>query len=365
MVDLHAGKFHHTVKKDHPAINCMSLKSMLKFHVSSTSHSLETIMKTMDEKDELQNLLHILTAYSLRPDLQEERLIAREFFFVVTGKVHEDDPNYENRMACFQEFFMFDFRLSNVFSGSTVFETFLFNTTKTLPLKKTQSFEHLRNQVHSIFQVMEIKPQGMILKDLFSSRYYDVTALSFVTFTGLNAGQLLDTRLFEFKGCFYFTGIFILHEHNVQRFVEEKIKKFLQKPKHCENRLKTTWEKILEHRNQLFAVYTKKKLELNQKTHRKSIEYLNITKKIVDLPKEAENENLTMALGNENYVNPYVPETTFYSVIPLIHRFAFSEVRCYRYQHVEPLKIYELENRKTLEKLEEKKWQVATTKAKG
>jgi hypothetical protein len=49
-----------------------------------------------------------------------------------------------------------------------------------------------------------------------------------------------------------------------------------------------------------------------------------------------------MSLGMQLEASPFVPETPFYDLLPLLHGLAYCEIRSYRYKHIDPIKVYEM-----------------------
>jgi hypothetical protein len=135
--------------------------------------------------------------YSLKPEFKYERQMAQELFFISTGKVNDEDPFFEQRMACFQEFFVFDYRLSEGFSGSTVFETFLYNAQSSFSIDEMNSYEQLRSFKHSLFQIDSIiNEDRLIVTDLIANKKFLI---------------LLDLILFNFlKDAFFVLKVIII-----------------------------------------------------------------------------------------------------------------------------------------------------------
>ena len=97
------------------------------------------------------DLLSKLHEFVCSPDLAPEMLVAKELFSIETGKVNDDDPFYENRMQAFQEYFLFDFRLSDVLPGATALEYFLSVHSRNLKVRSLLDYEFLRSSRHSLF----------------------------------------------------------------------------------------------------------------------------------------------------------------------------------------------------------------------
>ena len=156
-----------------------------------------------------QEILRVLSEYSLKPEFKQERQIAKELYAISTGKVNDDDPFFEQRMASFQEFFIFEYRLSEGFSGSTVFETFLYNGQSHFTLKEISQYEQLRTFRHSLFQVEAHQEEGLVVFDLLARRMETVSPLPEYSFAGFDIKQIFEGRFIHYEGGKYFTKSFI------------------------------------------------------------------------------------------------------------------------------------------------------------
>ncbi|APJ03793.1 hypothetical protein [Silvanigrella aquatica] len=296
-----------------------------------------------------QDILRILSEYSLKPEFKLERQIARELFTISTGKVNDDDPFFEQRMSSFQEFFVFEYRLSEGFSGSTVFETFLYNGQSCYSLDEIVKFEQFRNFRHSLFQVESHKDDCLIVKDLIADRVDTVYPLPDYSFAGFDLKQIFDGRLINYESKNYFTKSFILHSKLVKHIIEKNIDEFLKGTIYCQAQKKIDWREELGRRNNLLSSVTNQKLEIQHAGRKKSIDLLNVTKKLADMPRTISSRNLIMSLGMKEDASPFVPETLFYDILPLLHGLAYCEIRSYRYKHIDPIKIYEMGTDKYLD----------------
>jgi hypothetical protein len=289
-----------------------------------------------------QDIIKIFSEYSLKPEFKHERQIARELFSISTGKVNDDDPFFEQRMSSFQEFFIFEYRLSEGFSGATVFETFLYNGQSCYSLQDIGKFEQFRNFRHSLFQVEAHKNDCLIVKDLIANRIDTVYPLPEYSFAGFDIKQIFDGRLINYEGKNYFTKTFILHSKLVRHIIEKNIHEFLRGNNFCQAENKIDWRDELGRRNSLLSSVTNKKLEIQNAGRKRSIELLNVTKKLAEMPRVISSRNLIMSLGMQLEASPFVPETPFYDLLPLLHGLAYCEIRSYRYKHIDPIKVYEM-----------------------
>lgn len=289
-----------------------------------------------------QQLLNNLYVYSLKQEFQQERQMARELFFISTGKVNDDDPFFEQRMACFQEFFVFDYRLSDGFSGSTVFETFLYNAQNSYSIEDLNSYEQLRSFKHSIFQVNSTQnDENLTVTDLISNAKYIISSLPEFNFAGFDTTRFFEGRLVTFERKHYFTGSFIMHGKGVRPSVKKMISEFLTGKLFCKLNSTVIWKEELESRKNLLKTITEKKHEIHHTAKKRAVDLLKVTKQIAQIPRLMTSNNLVMALGEDKFVSCYVPEAPFYDSLVLIQQLAYRELKCYRYKHIDPVKIYE------------------------
>jgi hypothetical protein len=133
-----------------------------------------------------------------------------------------------------------------------------------------------------------------------------------------------------------------LHSKSVKHIIEKKIHDFLKGSVYCQANKCIDWREELGRRNNLLSSVTQQKLQIQHASKKQSIDLLNITKKLAEIPRIISSRSLTMALGVKEDVSPFVPETPFYDLLPLLHSLAYCEIRSYRYRHIDPVKVYEM-----------------------
>jgi hypothetical protein len=266
--------------------------------------------------------------------------IARELFSLATGKVNDEDPFYESRMAVFLQYFIFDFRLSDIFSGSTVFELFLQRNQSGMPLAELGEFEQMRSCTRTLFRVEHPHGEGVVVLDLFSRRSLFVLPLPDFTLTGFDPGRIFEGRTVSFNGSLYFTGAFIFHPEEVADLIERHLRDFLVRRTFETSHSVFDWRGELKRRHEILSAVAEQKRVLDASEKRKSVEILNVSKNLVSVAGDVADPGLVMALGSDELVSPFVPETPFYDSTALMDQLAYSELRCFRYKHIGPQKLY-------------------------
>lgn len=292
-----------------------------------------------------KNILSELMEYSCSPEFSSQMQVAREVFEMATGKVNDDDSFYDSRMLAFQEFFIFDYRLSDVFPGSTVFETFLLNAQTQMKPQELHDYEQFRSQRHSLFVTEKGKNGAVVVRDLIAKKSELVRPLPDVNIAAFDTVQVFEGRLVNFYNENYFTGAFVFHPKEVRSFIEHFVNEFLEQGgSHGDANQLTDWRGELQRRHELLAVFAEQRRKVEQASKKRAVDLLNVTKHLTPTSYAASSPNLVMALGRNEDVSPFVPETLYYSTTELLQRLAYYEIRTHRYRHIDPLKIYSVEN---------------------
>lgn len=291
-----------------------------------------------------KQILSELMEYSCSPEFASQMQVAREVFEMATGKVNDDDNFYDGRMLAFQEFFIFDYRLSDVFPGSTVFENFLLNAQTQMDANVVYDYEQLRSLRHSLFVVEKGRSESVLVRDLIARTKFEVFPLPDFVLAIFDTVQVFEARIFNFNDRHYFTGAFVFHPKEVRDFIEDFVGEFLTQQTHSNAEQLTDWRSELQRRHELLAVFAEQRRKVEQASKKRAIDLLNVTKHLTPTAYVASSPNLVMALGRNENVSPFVPETPFYSTMPLLQRLAYYEIRTHRYRHIDPLKIYSVEN---------------------
>ena len=281
-------------------------------------------------------LLTRLNQYACLPQFADERESALKLHSVVTGVVHDDDPFYDARMAQFQEFFLFDYRLgSRGHPGSTLFESFLAQQTDPV---LARPLSHLRSQRQGLFLTIKGKSRAILVRNLLSGTSGWVCSLGDMLFSGFETGQIFQGRMFYLDSTPMFTGVFLFHPKEVSPILRKHVAEFLAHPLECKGEWVHSWTQEMQRRQQLLASVTR---PAGPEGKFRSIDKLNLSRKMATVPRIAASPFLVLASGLAGaHCDPSVPENPFYEYAFLLQHFAFCELKSRRYQHLSPEKIY-------------------------
>lgn len=141
----------------------------------------------------IERLNHFVAA----PELGAEVVAAKSHYFKRTGEVFEDDEAFEQRMALFFEWFLFDRQLGSQsgteVAGMTPVQLFIEKYDAELTAEERVAFRNLAYSEHSLFQVMAMKPETIVVRHLFNERSLNVFERRKPV--GMETGDIIEARL--------------------------------------------------------------------------------------------------------------------------------------------------------------------------
>jgi hypothetical protein len=162
---------------------------------------------------ELEKIIGLLEQDS---DISNNLLQAKEFFFEACGKMRAIDVNYQDRINCFLNWFLFDWKLKD---GSTVFKTIVsrFGEQQLDPYH----YQFDKN-THSIFRFLKEKKSGYLIYDLFDKKKKLIEKED--SFFGISRKACFETRIFSINQKFFFSNYFIIHPLEANSYIEKSVK---------------------------------------------------------------------------------------------------------------------------------------------
>ena len=148
---------------------------------------------------------------------------AKQEYFDKAGAVHEDDPEYEQRMSIFLDWYIFDRDLPGVDLPPIKYH-FKKNRDR-MGDEDLSVFKDLCNTNHSLFRMKRKtwKGDAFVVQDLFTKKTFTVKDPELKM--GFNKGDLFEGRLIPFKGIFTFSRGFCFHPISMEGFILSEIKK--------------------------------------------------------------------------------------------------------------------------------------------
>jgi hypothetical protein len=162
--------------------------------------------------DHLDKVLGLYTLGTHFEDLKS----AKDKYFSITGKLDEDKEEFESRMNCFNDWYIFQFRHND---GSKVIEDYI--RTNHLEVELSQA---LLNVNHSLFEYSKVNfRKQIVLHDILHDEKI-VLVKSHPTIS-LMEGDVFTGRVIKFQGAYYLLrGVCILPQ-GVKSILKKQSKK--------------------------------------------------------------------------------------------------------------------------------------------
>jgi len=167
-------------------------------------------------KDSIDYLIKIAT----NPPYSNNLLAARQEYQKYAGDIFDDDKSYENQMALFLEWYIFD-RIEPA-HDQTVLELII-NNGKGETLDPLKNINEFISHIHGLFIIKKIKDHSVKVINLFGNKQYDVVEPSGKLYFSKNS--IFEGRLLTHENSYYFTGNFCFHPEGSKKFIKSEIKK--------------------------------------------------------------------------------------------------------------------------------------------
>ncbi|NRA43450.1 MAG: hypothetical protein HRU09_00695 [Oligoflexales bacterium] len=161
----------------------------------------------------------------------EEFISAKTEFHALTGRVFPDEPFYHQRMSYFLDFFTFQRPIQGMLrendGGFTPFSHFLdsefFGKSKKFSALK-ERFIDLGNFKYSLFMILKVNKNKMILRDLFDKEKIEFGKNHHFIFNGFSYGAIFQGFIFHLASAPQISRGVILHPPNVSRIIRKSIR---------------------------------------------------------------------------------------------------------------------------------------------
>lgn len=171
------------------------------------------------KKEKVLKLLEELVTFATKPSNSDELQMARDYYFGRTGQVFEDDPDFNQRMNTFLEWYVFDYKSGGA-ETSTMFEKFVDSKRESFSNEEMIFLMTIGKHVHSIFKVKPCGNGEIKIKDLVSGMVYRLESDD-----NLEKGDLLERRLVCIEnGCCFFQT-YCLHPKLAYKPLSKELKK--------------------------------------------------------------------------------------------------------------------------------------------
>jgi len=237
-------------------------------------------------KDSIEYLIKIAT----NPPYSNNLLAARQEYQKYAGDIFDDDKSYENQMALFLEWYIFD-RIDPA-HDQTVLELII-NNGKGATLDLLKNINVFISHIHGLFIIKKIKDHSVKAINLFDNEQYDVVEPSGKLYFSKNS--IFEGRLLTYENSYYFTGNFCFHPEGSKKFIKSEIKKIFSLQKINVKELKLQNVKLKNENKKL-----NKTISLIEKLQEK-IQRLNSEKKTLEIKNDLSELESIKEKQEENY----------------------------------------------------------------
>lgn len=150
-----------------------------------------------------------------------ELKIAKEEFEKFAGAIFETDRSYDARINSFHNWYILDRTL--VGRKKTPLEYFLEYNANSLSKPELKNYEELRDNVHSVFQLIKIARGKTLVRDLATGKKYQIAGSAQTD--SMDKGALFNSRVFRHDGTYYFSNYFLQHPGAVWKQVQKQAKR--------------------------------------------------------------------------------------------------------------------------------------------
>ena len=135
-----------------------------------------------------------------------ELKIAKGEFEEFAGAIFETDRSYDARINSFHNWYILDRPLKG--RKKTPLDYFLEFNANSLSKQELKNYEELRDNVHSLFELIKIARGRTLVRDLATGKKYEIAGSAQTD--SMDKGALFNSRVFRHDGAFYFSNYFLL-----------------------------------------------------------------------------------------------------------------------------------------------------------
>jgi hypothetical protein len=160
---------------------------------------------------------------------------AKQEYFDKAGVVYEDDPEFEQRMCMFMDWYLFDRDLPGV--DLPPIKYYFRRNKERFSNEELNIYRDFCSTIHSVFRLkrMTWNRKGMVVLDLFSNKSY--TVIDAEINQGFTRGDIFEARIIPFKGGYEFSRGFCFHPAEMESFISSEIKKVRFQDKNRQTKL--------------------------------------------------------------------------------------------------------------------------------
>lgn len=166
-------------------------------------------------KETLDNLHQLISEGQLESDARRALTIYRK----MTGTAYLDDPSYENRMALFTEWFMFDY--AKTVEGVSPVDFYIAGKHE-ISDRERHTLEALKKNIHDVFWVKWASGEQLKLWAMYLDKYFIVDGVENASM--FRKHDLFEARIVDLNLKWYMLNGFCRHPASAYKFIYTQMK---------------------------------------------------------------------------------------------------------------------------------------------
>jgi len=175
----------------------------------------------------LDDMLETIVVWASNVVGGEDIIRASEEFYNLTGKVFHGDTFYDRRMNLFQDFYLFEREAE----GATPF-AILSTAIDRLPIDEQikARIRLLADHRHSLFEILKVKPQLLVVRDLAVGDKLKIAAKPGEEFDGFSKKELFQGFLFRLGQSWSMSCGILVHPLRATKVIKSAFRKKRKSP---------------------------------------------------------------------------------------------------------------------------------------
>ncbi len=153
-------------------------------------------------------------------EFYRELFTAKQEYFLESGVVSEDDPDFENQMDIFMGWYLFDRPLTD--HDLSPVKLYFRRNRENMDEVQLEKFTAMIDTIHSIFEVVKQKGDKLFLREYCTRKKLEVEDDRYNL--GFSKGDVFEARLIPVGKGFCFASGFCFHPRESVRFIDSQIK---------------------------------------------------------------------------------------------------------------------------------------------
>lgn len=176
--------------------------------------------------NEFEKLIEKILRHFAGDQFKDELTQAKKEFFGNVNLLEENSDQFETRMAQFYDWYFFTRSMKGY--GQTPLDSCFMARELRFSDQEKHLLESLKQNIHSLFQLIKIRDEDVHIKDLFSGKKLVVKKSPWIY--GFDALEFFEARLIPLGETYLFTRGFCFHPESASKYILNEVKSHKKDP---------------------------------------------------------------------------------------------------------------------------------------